>query len=375
MSDVLAAAFFPDTLSDAERAQVQRLIETDPAARRAYRRAQALQARLAGRVDAAVPDRTLLVCAALRQAGRGSVLTPEEQARLEAAQPDLDRAAHALPALADVMARVARDAEAFDECWTVPVQTRLSRPPRPRAAPRRVVWRAGMALAVATFAAVALLLVQRDAAYTTIEVAAGKVEYVTLADGSRVKLMGGSSLTFSDPEKEAVFNRQVRLSGSAFFDVTPGTQRFVVRTEQADVTVLGTRFGVRAEAAATEVTLVEGALLLAPSDAPLRGVTLAPGQQSRMAQGAQVPSPPETVEPATALAWTGLLFFRDTPLGQAAAQLSQALGLAVEVAPALAPEAVTGTFDRAQGAEEIVRALAATLDAQAVQTARGWRIE
>src|SRR5690606_31785947 len=100
----------------------------------------------------------------------------------------------------------------------------------------------GVALAVTTFAAVSLLLVQRDTAYTTVEVASGEVRHLTLADGSRVKLMGGSRLTFSDPEKEAVFNRQVRLRGDAYFEVQPGAQRFIVHTDEADVTVTGTQF-------------------------------------------------------------------------------------------------------------------------------------
>lgn len=82
---------------------------------------------------------------------------------------------------------------------------------------------------------------------------------VTLADGTIVWLNGNSQLTYPsmfDPE-----NRMVQLTGEAFFDVTKQPdQPFIITTNKAKVTVLGTSFNVRAIIAesATEVVVKTG---------------------------------------------------------------------------------------------------------------------
>ncbi len=378
MADVLAAALFPESLDAEARAEVEAVLARDAGARRLYLRARALDAHLATELEKALPGRHALVRRALLDAGHADALTGAEREALAAEAPLLDAAFAAHPALATLAARIADEARAFEACWAGaprPQPRRAAdRPAQRRAPATRWAWRAGITLALTAFVAVAFLLVQRDASYTTIAVAEGQAQTVTLADGSRVKLMGGSRLRYSDPDKNAVFNRQVTLDGDAFFDVQPGAQRFTVHTADADVMVLGTRFAVQADARATEVTLVAGRVLLAPPGAPVRGVTLAPGQQSRVARGASVPTPPTAVVPARVLGWTGLFFFDQTRLADAAAQLADAFGVAVAVAPALEAEAVTGTFDREQGLAEIVGALATTLGVRAVQTEAGWRI-
>src|SRR5690606_693130 len=83
---------------------------------------------------------------------------------------------------------------------------------------------------------------------------------VVLPDGSRVELNSGSRLAY-----RRTFGwraRRVDLHGEAFFDVVPADVPFTVRTFNSAVTVLGTRFNVRAwpddEQAETAVVLEEG---------------------------------------------------------------------------------------------------------------------
>ena len=147
---------------------------------------------------------------------------------------------------------------------------------------------------------------------------------------------------------------------------------FVLSTESGQVVVVGTSFGVRAPKGSTEVTLVEGSLLLARRDGK-SGVRLTPGQRSRVVRGER-PSAPERVDVSEALAWSGLLVFRDTPLADALRQIEQRYNIRVTAPASLAAEPVTGTFDAAQTPAEMLRALATSLEVEVDETGGAFRL-
>ena len=73
----------------------------------------------------------------------------------------------------------------------------------------------------------------------------GVVKQITLPDGSAVWLKGNSELKY--PKSFNNKNRNVQLSGEAFFDVVENTSKpFQIETAQTVVEVLGTSFDVRA---------------------------------------------------------------------------------------------------------------------------------
>lgn len=73
----------------------------------------------------------------------------------------------------------------------------------------------------------------------------GEKAEVTLADGSRVWINSGSSLTYKPDFNEK--HRTVYLEGEAYFEVAKDTKRpFIVKTHEMDVQALGTVFNVRA---------------------------------------------------------------------------------------------------------------------------------
>ncbi|QGY43680.1 DUF4974 domain-containing protein [Maribellus comscasis] len=88
----------------------------------------------------------------------------------------------------------------------------------------------------------------------------GQKSNMILADGTRVWLNSGSTLTcFMGDE----LNRKVHLEGEAFFDVTKDKKNpFFVETEKYTVKVYGTSFNVRAfkEQVTSEIILEEGAV-------------------------------------------------------------------------------------------------------------------
>ncbi len=81
---------------------------------------------------------------------------------------------------------------------------------------------------------------------------------ISLSDGSKIYLNAGSKLSYSkDYDSES---RKVSLKGEAYFDVKKGINPFIISTEYAEITVLGTKFNVRSRDDGFEVGVNEGAV-------------------------------------------------------------------------------------------------------------------
>ena len=106
-----------------------------------------------------------------------------------------------------------------------------------------------------------------------------KVINMTLADGSKVWLNAGSSLTF--PVAFIGNERKVSVTGEAYFEVAHDASRpFIVNNGSMNVRVLGTHFNVNAfedDGGDIKVTLLQGSVKINNGDAT--GL-LKPGQQA-----------------------------------------------------------------------------------------------
>ena len=193
----------------------------------------------------------------------------------------------------------------------------------------------------------------------TIGTPDGKVNLVSLPDGSKVRLSAGSSITLAGTD---TFERQLTLDGSAFFDVVPSDIRFEIETTNASVVVYGTSFGVTAATHSdiTEVTLVSGSVSLSSANED-DAVLLNPGEFSRVV-GDSSPTEPQIVDLESALSWSDLFVFRDTPLSQVAERLSERFELPIAVDEELLNRTVTGTFAPENGLRFILDAVAAALN-------------
>ena len=156
--------------------------------------------------------------------------------------------------------------------------------------------------------------------------AAGMLEEVPLADGSRATLSGGSVVGVALSRRE----RDIDLSrGEAFFAVAKDADRpFVVHVGMREVVAVGTRFAVRRDAAGLRVVVTEGLVRLesAGTNAPDRfSTTFLPAGSVAVidANGASVRfGTPDEAE--RMLSWrSGVLAFRDTPLAAAAAEFNR----------------------------------------------------
>ncbi len=101
----------------------------------------------------------------------------------------------------------------------------------------------------------------RPSDLTELTVPYGQRSEVTLSDGTKVWASAGSRLSY--PATFDKRTREIRVDGQIYLDVAADTDRpFIVRTDRADVKVLGTEFGITAygEEARTDIVLVSGSL-------------------------------------------------------------------------------------------------------------------
>ncbi|MGM9705796.1 MAG: FecR family protein [Prevotella sp.] len=136
-------------------------------------------------------------------------------------------------------------------------------------------WKYAVAAAVTclvTIAAWNVLNTTKDVTFAC-STPAGSTTQVTLPDGTTVWLKASSQIKYSDNRKDGT--RDVELQGEANFDVTSHKgSKFVVHTNQYDVTVKGTKFNVTAysDDETVTTTLVEGSIDINRDDSTMKMV-------------------------------------------------------------------------------------------------------
>ncbi|RYU91591.1 FecR family protein [Mucilaginibacter terrigena] len=119
----------------------------------------------------------------------------------------------------------------------------------------------------------------------TITTPRGGQYQVVLPDGTKVWLNSASSLSF--PTRFTGTTRQVEITGEAYFEVTKNAAMpFRVKTNKAQIEVLGTHFNVMAydDESTMKTTLLEGAVNITAGTFSAR---LRPGQQAQIKASGQ----------------------------------------------------------------------------------------
>lgn len=180
---------------------------------------------------------------------------------------------------------------------------------------RRPAW--PWATAALLLVALGLGLVRHQAWDADYRTALGEQRHIELADGSHVLLDSGSAMDVSldDKHREIVLRK-----GEALFEVSHDPQRpFRVTAGDVSATALGTRYAVRLQGDAAQVTVAQGRVAVADSHA---SVTLGAGEQINWQDGTLAAKHP--VDTGKALAWQdGRLVFEMTPLPEVLAELQR----------------------------------------------------
>lgn len=173
--------------------------------------------------------------------------------------------------------------------------------------------------------------------YNTITYTTGSAqkEVIVLPDHSKVILNSNSSLSYPRNWENRP-DREVRLRGEAFFDVTRNEKKpFRVTTSGIQVEVLGTSFNVKSynEDETIETTLVTGKVEIRRTDkrSPEEPVVLKPNQKATYSK-TSASMVLDEVKPELYTSWkNGLLIFEDKPFGEIARELERWYGVKIDI--------------------------------------------
>ena len=167
------------------------------------------------------------------------------------------------------------------------------------------------------------------------QTAYGETLSLTLPDQTVVTL-GANSHLHTPGRWPFLDNREVRLTGEAYFDVkkrltgASSRQPFRVFTQQLTIDVLGTRFNVNTYRGRTSVLLDEGQVRLRENDQPAKTVLLRPGQIAQW-QATSRNIAIQLVRNASDLtAWKqNRLVFHDASLNELSQRIQEVYGIAL----------------------------------------------
>jgi hypothetical protein len=191
--------------------------------------------------------------------------------------------------------------------------------------------------------------------YNTISNPKGsKVINMVLADGSKVWLNAGSSLTY--PVLFIGNERKVSVTGEAYFEVTHDASKpFVVNNGSMNVRVLGTHFNVNAfedDGSDIKVTLLEGSVKIDNGNAT--GL-LKPGQQAVVIKEIEVLN---DVDLDLVMAWkNGYFQFNNASLQNVLKEVSRWYDVNVVYEGHNQPRQFVGEMERALSLSQVLKIL------------------
>ncbi len=154
----------------------------------------------------------------------------------------------------------------------------------------------------------------------------GQKMKIFLPDGSTVWLNAESSITY--PERFDDVNRMVTLTGEAFFDVNKDSLKpFIVKTQNMDITVLGTKFNVNSyQGEVTDVALESGKVMISAGSNETKYL-LTPGEGISI-NGKSGETIRYDVDPKLAYQWKdGMIYFDKADFNEVINKLSRWYGV------------------------------------------------
>ena len=157
---------------------------------------------------------------------------------------------------------------------------------------------------------------------TRVSGSAERLKSIELPDGSKVFMNVDTRISY--PKKFRNKSREVKLTGEAFFEVSPDRNKpFIIHAGKADIQVVGTSFNVdtRTGKQAVEVYVSTGIVELCEAENKVNQVILHPGELGSVTLNKVQSRKCENENP---IAWkTGVMDFRDTRLSEAVRILSE----------------------------------------------------
>lgn len=189
---------------------------------------------------------------------------------------------------------------------------------------------------------------------------AGEKASLILPDGSEVWLNAGTQLVY--PEQFTGNNREVFLTGEAYFNVTKDRQHpFIVKTGSVEVKVMGTTFNLKAyfDEDKVEATLLSGAVSLSLADNDLsEPVSLVPDQRA-VYKKSDRSFVLENTDPLIYTAWKeGIINCRSQRFEELTHSLERIFNVTIVILNEdLKNEVYTGKFENNESLEDILEVI------------------
>jgi len=175
---------------------------------------------------------------------------------------------------------------------------------------------------------------------TTVLTQAGQQKEIKLPESSQVQINAGSKITYN--EKHFTKDRELTLTGEAFFKVQPGS-RFTVKTPQGSVTVLGTSFNVIAWPDRFEVSCYTGKVKVENQTSQ---VTITPGERCQKVEGSHQLHSNNFALTTQSPEWLkGRFVFDNQPLKIVVEELERQYNVTVKLEPGLEDMLYAGLFE------------------------------
>lgn len=209
-------------------------------------------------------------------------------------------------------------------------------------------------------------LIKKDRIQTfTISTPPGGTYQIQLPDSSKIWLNAASTLTYTLNPRGKEKERNIKLSGEAYFEVIKDKkQPFIVTTDKQTIEGLGTRFNVSAylDDLSSKTTLLDGSVKVTPFatiDNKTKGFILNAAQQCEINSKTIRVS---KVDPAETIAWkNGEFSFSEASLENIMQKISRWYNVdIVYTDPKIGSEIFTGTFSRFEKVSQILCLLEAT---------------
>jgi ferric-dicitrate binding protein FerR (iron transport regulator) len=148
-----------------------------------------------------------------------------------------------------------------------------------------------------------------------------------LPDQSKITLSPQSSITYT--KAFAGDTRDVKLTGEAYFQVTPDKQKpFVIQVGKAQVRVVGTSFNIDEKGKAVVVSVTSGKVQFSAADT---SVFLVKGQTGIWAKDSRTIVVNNSIDENTIGYATGQLAFHNTPLGEVLASFEKTYSCTIKL--------------------------------------------
>lgn len=240
-----------------------------------------------------------------------------------------------------------------------------------RKQPKHSSWRIAAVISTLVAAAVTLFFLSKDSSEIT-KLAQNEIEKVELPDGSAIWLSPGSTITYPDQFKK---NREVHLSGKAFFEVAKmNGQPFTVFAANTKTQVLGTSFNLESgDDGQVAIQVTTGKVAFSEID-KAEPIYLTPGNQAKYLPKRTEKIQTDKIENENYRAWqTKIITFQNTSVNTVFETLGEYYQTHFEVSEELSKCRFTTSFEN-QKLQEVLEILEITGNLTITQTTNGYQI-